>query len=492
VASYKQAAESKATTQEPATNPGSALGTIAYMSPEQARGEELDARTDLFSFGVVLYEMATGQQAFTGSTSAILFDSILNKAPVSPVRVNPSLPDELERIINKALEKDRALRFQNASEMRVDLQRLKRDSDSGRVAATGTQDTAAKVQHSRGRVGLWTSIVVASLALVVVFAAIVYRRFMPPPAPPFERMEITRLTDSGKASAAAISPDGKYVVHAISDEGKSSLWIRHAATGSNVQILPSSEGSFGDVTFSRDGNSLYYDFGKDRLSRSLYTMPVLGGNPRKLIGLDPFSSWALSPDEKHLALTRSEMGKSSALMTVHIDGSSKREITTRGFPETIVGSVAWSPDDKTIAYGVVSYRGGLSMSEEVVLAEGGQARRIGSPWGFIAGCRWLSNNRGLIIPANGGQPIKTFVLDPELGLPVRWTTDGRALLYIKTKTGVSNVWQKSIDGGEAKQLTKFDSDQIGDIVMSRDGKTLAVVRGSNTSDVVLIKDLAGC
>jgi eukaryotic-like serine/threonine-protein kinase len=181
-ASYKEALESTGTTQAPVTNPGSALGTIAYMSPEQARGEELDARTDLFSFGVVLYEMATGQQAFSGSTSAVLFDSILNKAPVSPIRVNPSLPDELERIINKALEKDRTLRFQSASELRTDLQRLKRDLDSGKSAVTAS--TASHVMTpNRSRPIVWVSLVVLVVALGVI-GYFLWERSSPRATPP--------------------------------------------------------------------------------------------------------------------------------------------------------------------------------------------------------------------------------------------------------------------------------------------------------------------
>jgi serine/threonine protein kinase len=238
-ASPETAAASMATVavdQDHLTSPGSTVGTVAYMSPEQARGEELDARTDLFSFGAVLYEMATGKQPFVGNTSAIIFDAILNKPPTAPVRINPELPAPLEGLINKCLEKDRSLRYQTASDLRADLQRLKRDTQSAKIVAVSGSTSVAATRAGSANWVKWTAVV----GVVAVVAALggAYLRGWFTRSQPYSQAELkpqqlTANSSEDPVAVSSISPDGKYLLYADLE----GLHLRLMTTG-ETQSLP--------------------------------------------------------------------------------------------------------------------------------------------------------------------------------------------------------------------------------------------------------------
>ncbi|MGA8142957.1 MAG: serine/threonine-protein kinase, partial [Candidatus Acidiferrales bacterium] len=286
------------------TSPGTSLGTVAYMSPEQVRGEKLDARSDLFSFGLVLYEMAAGRQAFPGNTPGVIFNQILEREPAPLSRINPDVPPKLEEIIEKALEKDPKLRYHTAGDMRADLQRLKRAMESGRSGSVRSQkdsaaedsrtdarsaDTAEAESGSASRTGArsisqaggaarrttesGSSTVVEAArahrgkliisAVIVLLLAIgtaygIYSMFRRLAPTPFQNFAITQITKTGNSIGAAISPDAKYVLSIVSDKGKESLWLRHLPTDSDTQIIPPSDAHYWGAIFSPDGNYIYF------------------------------------------------------------------------------------------------------------------------------------------------------------------------------------------------------------------------------------------
>ena len=295
------------------TSPGSTLGTVAYMSPEQVRGKELDARTDLFSFGVVLYEMATGALPFQGETSGVISDAIMNRAFLTPVRLNPNVPAKLEDIINKALEKDRDLRYRSAADMHTDLKRLRRDTDSGRILSSGSgavQNVAA--EPPRGSNASAISInqrpsssladkkyILAAIGAVVVVVAFAAYHFGVGSRTPNEPAKITQLSHWDKPmDFAKLSPDGHTVAFSSPVAGVSQVFVMLTSGGEPLQ-LTNDEADKVVSSFSPDGTEVYYRrvFGRDES----WVVPTLGGNPHRIAsGL----SLAPSPDGVFLYYTK--------------------------------------------------------------------------------------------------------------------------------------------------------------------------------------------
>jgi serine/threonine protein kinase/Tol biopolymer transport system component len=276
-----------ATGEELLTSPGTALGTVAYMSPEQVRGKELDARTDLFSFGVVLYEMATGALPFRGESSGVIFHAILERQPVPAVRLNPDLPPKLEDIINRALEKDRALRYQGAAEMRSELMRLKRDTDSGRTTSSGSgtvQELAAEpTTHSAAAppsIGPARKryIVLAACAAFLAAVFAVYH-FWPRSNHPSGPAKITQISQWNKPMDwATLSPDGHAVAFASPVGGVAQVFLMLTSGGEPLQ-LTNDLGDKNVDSFSPDGKEVYYGTsGRDEV----WAVPSLGGAPRRV------------------------------------------------------------------------------------------------------------------------------------------------------------------------------------------------------------------
>ena len=450
------------------TSPGSTLGTVAYMSPEQARGKELDRRTDLFSFGAVLYEMATGQLPFDGQSTADIHDAILNRHPVAPVRLNRKIPPELDVIIAKALEKDRELRYSHAGDMRSDLKRLRRDFDSARPLANRTSEDASTPRQEHGSDSQMIASVLqrhrkktmaAATLLMAVFVGAVYGLFqlLRRPTPratvgaPNENMQITRLTTSGNVHRAVISPDGKYVAYEADNGGEQSLWLRQVATDSNVQIVPPAQESFRGVAFSPDGTFVYFSRVAENRPWVLYRVAALGGSAQEVIeNVD--SPVTFSPDGTQLAFVRFSPAE-DFLMLAKVDGTGARPLATFKRPRMAGSGPAWSPDGRLI---VLSLQvAGIWHAEMVAVpVEGGAELRIPSPsnWYDVSQVVWLPSNDALVATAAQGPSAN------------------------------HQIWLLSFPAGVASRVTNDLSDYSG-VSLSRDASSLVTVQQQESSSI---------
>ena len=502
-----------ATVEEMLTSPGAAVGTVAYMSPEQVRGKYLDARSDLFSFGVVLYEMATGTLPFRGDTSGVIFEAILNREAVAPLRLNPELPPKFEEITNKALEKDRDVRYQHASDMRADLRRLKRDSTGGSASRVPVQQPSIAPR--------WRSVkvagVIGALVIAVAFLALLAFRnrkgrmgkeeqpFTHQSQPqPLEAVPLTALP--GQEISPSFSPDGNQVAFGWDGETNGAgfdLYVKVIGTDKPLR-LTNHPATWLGVAWSPEGRNIAVH----RVATEdpgIFLVPALGGPERKLASTNnpllwhPGAAISWSPDGKQLAFAD---GYSTQLFLLSLDTLERKQITTgcEGALEP-----GFSPLGDSLVYLCIRDEGDFSLNLREL--RGGKNQRLFVGPQGIQGPTWTRDGARILFSAGtssnphaGGElwqitPGRTESPEKVPGLhdvssPVV-SSAGKRLAYVQSRIN-GNIWRVDLDGAKAhaRILAPSTREQYGAFI-SPDGRRVVFTSSRSGINEIWVCDSDG-
>ena len=529
------------------TSPGAVMGTVNYMSPEQASGQTVDSRTDIWSLGVLLYEMVTGRLPFEGPTPSHVIVAILEKDPPLLTRYITDAPEALEWIVTKALTKNRDDRYQTAREMLTDLRRLKQrldasaeiersiapDSAAGRprITTSSTQAGASTVSAfpleqqtmpvaaptvssaeyiatSVGRHKLGVGVGVLAFVALLAGAGVLWSNLRTRQvAPTFHKVRLSQLTNTGKATVATISPDGKYVVHVVSDGTQSSLWVRQVATSSNVEIVPTAESRYVGLTFSPDGNYIYYVAYEKNLPLGIvYQIPVLGGTPRKIIQ-DVDTPITFSGDGKRIAWIRNyPQSGETALYIANSDGSGEQKIASRQRPQRFLAGTpvgpSWSPQEGLIACPVQGPENGIDLGTVVGIDVGTKTEKELTKyrWASVQQVVWMPQGTGLILTAQEllrgpnqvwhisypGAEVERITNDLNNYNGVSTSADGATITTVQSQAS-SSVWFTPNSKAEtAVKVTTGTNEGGGGVAIMPDGRILYTVTGAGSCDLFMI------
>jgi len=438
----EQGATTIAVESEQLTSPGSAVGTVAYMSPEQVRAKELDARTDLFSFGAVLYEMATGRMAFRGNTAAVIHEAILNRAPTPLARLHPDLSPELERIVNKALEKDRKLRYQNAADIRTDLQRLKRDTELSDVIVAKPR-LLAPLRRAR----LVAVAVVGFLVLGAVgFALLRWARTASPGASTW--VKVTNFPDS--ATSPALSLDGRMITFIRGPDtfvSSGQICVKLLPDGQPAQLTHDNHQKMAPV-FSPDGSRIAYTAMDASFGWNTWVVPVLGGEPQKILPNAAALTWI---DPQRVLFSEIKTGHHMVIATAAESRAEERDVYVP-IGEDGMAHRSWlSPNGKWVLVSEMDDAGWRSC--RVVPFDGSSVGEVAGP------------TRGRCTYAG-------------------WAPEGRWMYFSADAGDGFHIWRQRFPKGVPEQITFGPTEEEG-IAVAPDGHSLVTSAGVRQSSIWL-------